>query len=143
MLFRSDSVFHAAAMDKYADRLAEFTSKQDPLRKLEAIKLLAFQGVHVIAPWVDNGQWSLEPVNGTSFASPHSMGIFAWGIEARKKAGLPALTDSQWHDVLSKSIGRFKEQPEQPYFDVTIFLQEILRPRQVNPVLAPAINQKK
>ncbi len=139
-IIQSDSVFHAAAMDKYADRLAEFTSKQDPLRKLEAIRLLAFQGVHVIAPWVENGQWSLEPVNGTSFASPHSMGIFAWGIEARKKAGLAPLSDREWQAVFSKSKGSFKDQPEQPYFDATIFLQEILRPQvEIRPVVIPQL----
>lgn len=128
-IIQPDNVIMAAAMDRYADRLAEFTSKEDPLRKLEHLRLLAFQGVHVIAPWVDNGQWNLEPVNGTSFAAPHSMGILAWGIEARKKAGLAPLTAKEWNQVFSKSIGRFKDQPEQPYFDATLFLQEVLRPQ--------------
>lgn len=137
-VIQPDNVLHAAAMDKYADRLAEFTSKQDLLRKLEAIRLLAFQGVHVIAPWVDNGQWELSPVNGTSFAAPHNMAMLAWGIEARKKAGLAPLTARQWQHVFSKSIGRFKDQLEQPYFDVTIYLQEVLRPQiAARPPVAP------
>ena len=121
---KPDSVFMASAMDGYAGRLAEFTSKQDPLRVAEAIATLAFQGVHVIAPDVLDGKWALEPVNGTSFAAPNDMGILALGMDARRKVGLPELSAKEWQDVLSKSSKSFpNREPYEGgnYIDVTTF----------------------
>lgn len=139
---KPDSVFMASAMDGYAGGLAEFTSKQDPLRVAEAISTLAFQGVHVIVPSVLDGKWALEPVNGTSFAAPSNMGILAWGIEARKQAGLPSLKASEWQEVLLKSSKSFpNREPYEGgnYIDVTNFLTEVVKfkPNQeVKPVVA-------
>ena len=137
-----DGVFVAAAHDKYANMLAEFTSKQDPLRVAEAIQLLSFQGVHVIAPWVENGKWELGPVNGTSFAAPNQVAMLAWGIEARKTAGLPSLSPKEWREVFNRSTGKFPDSEPQEganYFDATRFLQEVLKPQaQPKVVVAPA-----
>lgn len=128
---KPDNVFFAAAMDRYADRLAEFTSKQDPLRTAEAISMLAFQGVHVVAPWVDNGKWALGPVNGTSFAAPNHQRALAWGIETRRKLGLRDLTSKEWQGVFERSTIMLPEREAWEggrAFDATKFMQEVVNP---------------
>ena len=143
---KPDNVFFASAMDKYADRLAEFTSKQDPLRTAEAINMTAFQGVHVIAPWVDNGKWVLEPVNGTSFAAPNNSRVLALGIETRKKLGLRELTSQEWQGVLERSTIMLPERERWEggrAFDATRFMQEVVNPNPPVPNGAPVIANKK
>ena len=142
---KPDSVFMASAMDGYAGRLAEFTSKQDPLRVAEAIATLAFQGVHVVVPSVLDGKWALEPVNGTSFAAPSDMGVLTLGMDARRRVGLPELSAKEWQEVLSKSSKSFpNREPYEGgnYIDVTTFLGEVLRFRPNNQEAQPAVANK-
>lgn len=125
-----DGIFHVGAMDKYAERLAEFTSKQEPLKVLEAIKVLSTQGVHVMAPWVEDSKWGLEPVNGTSFSAPHMSALIAWGTEARKLANLPELTNKEWEAVFDRSVKQFPQREPYEggkYVDATAYLQEVLK----------------
>jgi len=124
---KPDGVFYASAMDKYADRLAEFTSKQDPLRAAEAITMLSFQGVHVLVPYPLDGAWDVQPVNGTSFAAPNNEAVLAWGLGARKKLGLPELSASDWETLLQRSNKHFPQREDWEggkYFDATQFMKD-------------------
>lgn len=131
---KSDSVFMAGAMDGYANMLAEFSSVNDPLRTLEAIKLLSYQGVHVMTPWVENNEWVLDPSNGTSFAAPSNAFLLAWGIGARRAAGLPDLSHTEWQQLLERTATKRLPHREDweggRYLDVTAYLQEVIRPPQ-------------
>jgi hypothetical protein len=146
---RPDSVFFAGAMDSYANMLAEFSSVNDPLRTLEAIQLLSYQGVHVMAPYVQDRQWVLHPVNGTSFAAPSNAFLLAWGMSARRAASLPDLSAKEWQQLLDKTATKRLPHREDweggRYLDVTAYLVEVLRPPQAanQPAQQPAIANKK
>lgn len=145
---RPDNVFMAGAMDGYAKMLAEFSSVNDPLRTFEAIQLLSFQGVHVMAPHIQDREWVLHPVNGTSFAAPSEAFLLSWGKSARRAAGLPELSAKEWQQVLDKTANKRLPHREDweggRYLDVTAYLQEVLRPQQAQaPQVQPAIANKK
>ncbi len=130
-IIQPEGIFISAAHDKYANRVAEFSSHQDPLRVIEAVKMLSEQGVHVITPYLDGAVFRKIPVNGTSFSAPHKSALMLWGIEARKQAKLDPLSNKQWEKLFDSCIGKFPDsEPNQGglYLDVTLFLERIVQP---------------
>ncbi|GEM_PF-6291921 len=100
-----NSVFIAASSDAYEDRLAEYTSKQDPLRvDNHPLKMLSLHGVQVLLPNVVYGREELWPTGGTSISAPFENALIAWGMNSRKYAGLKPLSPRDfWRVMLDSS----------------------------------------
>lgn len=129
-----EGVFVASAMDFYANTLAEFSSKQDPHRKSAARKMISFNGVHVLTMWNEDGIWLWYPQNGTSFAAPAQVALFAWGRQARDEAELKPLTNKEWKWILENSTKMLEGREEYEggrYIHVPTFLEEVLKPTPV------------
>ena len=97
------NVFIASAIDAFTQELTDFSSSQNELRVEEALDMLSYHGSNVITTWITKGKLGFRSLDGTSFAAPYQSAILAWGIEARKVAGLRALTAAEWQKVLKAS----------------------------------------
>ena len=102
--YQQPGLFLAGAYDGFArDRLAEFSSAQDPLRPEDTVHFSSFPGVHIMLPvWTKNG-WQLRPMNGTSFAAPHQTQILHRAREIVAQEGLFPLTNQQWQKLVARS----------------------------------------
>ncbi|MCB0337619.1 MAG: hypothetical protein KDD62_14990, partial [Bdellovibrionales bacterium] len=121
-------VFIAGAQDAYKGALqAEFQSVLESLRADQKLSIIGFDGVHVLLPWYEDGQWKLIPVNGTSFGSPNQAAMLSWAKEAAKKAGVE-IEHEELQTLFQGSTMDIKDRDDTEggkYFHVPSFLSKL------------------